>query len=460
MARKTSADIRAEIADFHASAQAIIEMAQEANDGEGRDLTPDENTSFNDFTAKMEAAQASLAEAEEFESRKRKIAETAVMLSQPLAPIGGTSVRGAADRLRVHNRLGQLRAFKGPDGPRDAYDCGHWLRCVVARANRQNDEEAEARVATRGWEVKAIATEGSPTGGGYLVPTPMSNAIIDVRALAGVSRQLARVMPMTSETLTVPRKTAGTTVYYPGEAGSTTASDQTWGQIQLTAKKRAILSKISQELRDDALIAIVDDLVSQMGLDFAIKEDSEFVNGDGTSTYGGERGLLNLLGAGGVYTPANSTGKSVWTGLTMAEFNLTQAKLPSRYQARGTAWLCSSEFYYGVMLPILAAGGGNTMAMLEAGGAMVPAFMGKRVYITDQMPRTTATSQVSALFGSFSDAAMIGDRGGVSIKQSEHLNFDQDVLAVLATTRYDINVHDSGDGSNAGAYVGLSTAAS
>jgi HK97 family phage major capsid protein len=76
------------------------------------------------------------------------------------------------------------------------------------------------------------------------------------------------------------------------------------------------------------------------------------------------------------------------------------------------------------------------------------------------MPQATATSTVSALYGSFNDAVMIGDRGGVSIKQSEHLNFDQDVLAVLATTRYDINVHDSGDASNAGAYVGLKTAAS
>lgn len=456
MARKTSADIRAEIADYTATAQALLDVAKEAE----RDLDADEETHFNEVHAKLAAAKAELEKAETFEAKRREVAEMQVLQSQPLAPIGGIGVKGAADRLKAQHRLGPIRSFKGPDAARDAYDVGMWLRCVVARAGRERDEEAESRIAARGWDVRAVATEASPSGGGYLVPTPMSNAIIDVRALAGVSRQLARVMPMTAETLTVPRKTAGTTVYYPGEAASTTASDQTWGQIQLTAKKRAILSKISQELRDDAIIAIVDDLVSQMGLDFAIKEDGEFVLGDATATYGGERGLLTMLGSAGLATPTNGTGKSVWSGLTMTEFTATMAKLPSRYQGRGTAWLCSSEFYYGVMLNVLAAAGGNTISMLEQGGSMVPAFMGKRVFLTDQMPRTTAVSQVSALYGSFNDAAMIGDRGGVTIKQSEHLNFDQDVLAVLATTRYDINVHDSGDSSNAGAYVGLKTAAS
>jgi HK97 family phage major capsid protein len=453
MARKTSADIRAEIADYTASAQALLDIAKEAD----RDLDEGEESHFNDIHAKLETAKAELEKAEAFEAKRRQIAEMQLQQREQVAPVGGIKSKGD---VRVHHRLGPVKAFKGPDATRDAYDCGMWLRAIVARGNRQVDEEAEARVATRGWSINATATEGSSTAGGYLVPAPMSNAIIDVRALAGVSRQLCRIMPMTSETLNVPRKTAGTTVYYPGEAAATTASDQTWGQIALSVKKRAILSKISQELRDDSIIAIVDDLVSQMGLDFAIKEDSELIDGDGTSTYGGEVGLLAAIGSAGLYTPANGAGLSVWSGFTLTEFANTMAKLPSRYQARGPVWVCSSEFYWGVMWRLLAAAGGNTVMHVEGGPSAAPAFMGKRVYLTDHMPQATATSTVSALYGSFSDAVMIGDRGGVSIKQSEHLNFDQDVLAVLATTRYDINVHDSGDASNAGAYVGLKTAAS
>ena len=41
---------------------------------------------------------------------------------------------------------------------------------------------------------------------------------------------------MTSDTLSIPKLTAGPTVYYPTQTGSVTASDQTWGQIALKAE--------------------------------------------------------------------------------------------------------------------------------------------------------------------------------------------------------------------------------
>lgn len=463
MAQKTSTDWLAEKSEWHSSATAILEIAQEANDGAGRDLTAEEKSAFDDYTAKMEAAEEGHKAALEFEARKRRVAEAAVELSQPRPMIPGTADRGAEGRTRACHRIGKLRAFtQHQDNERNAQnarDVGFWLRAIVARGNRQIDEEAEKVVAARQWDIRNVATEGSPTGGGFLVPTPLSEAIIDVRALAGVSRSLARVLPMTAETLDIPKKTAGTTVYYPGEAASTTASDQSWGSVKLTAKKRAILSKISQELRDDALIGVVDDLASQMGTDFAVKEDAEFFKGDGTSTYGGVTGLLAAQGSAGIYTPANGVGLSVWSGLTNTEITSTMAKLPDKYWQYGCSWACSSVFYFSVMLKLQAAAGGNDMVTL-ANGQKVHSYLGYPVFFTNQMPTATAVSTVSLLFGAFNQAAIIGDRGGVTIKQSEHLNFDQDVLAVLGTARYDINCHDVGDSSNAGAVVGLKTAAS
>lgn len=462
MARKTSADIRAEIADLTASAQAIIDLAKEADN---RELDAEEETHFNEIHAKLATAKAELDKVEAFEAKRREIAEMQMQQAQPLAPVGGVSVKSATQRLQAQHRLGPLRAFKGPDAARDAYDSGMWLRCLFARGQNMRDEEAEARIATRNWQigtVQNIATEGSPTGGGFLVPTPLSNAIIDVRALAGISRLLARVVPMTSETQKIAKKTAGTTVYYPGETGSITASDQSWAQVMLTAKDRAILSKISQQLRDDAIISVVDDLASQMGTDFAVKEDAEFIKGDGTSTYGGVTGMLAALGSAGTSTPANGAGLSVWSGQTITQMVNTMSLLPDKYWQYGPVWVCSSVFYFQVMLRVQAAAGGNTIASLEDGarGQARPMFLGYPVYFTNQMPTATAVSTVSALFGSFNQAALIGDRGGISIAQSEHLGFAENVLAVRAITRYDINCHDVGDASTAGAVVGFKTAAS
>lgn len=458
MALKTSADWRVEIDELSDTNQALIDVAEK----DERELRQEEKELFEANMKKLETAQAGLKDAEQFEAHKREIAAMRVAAqTAPQPQIGGLSPRGAADRLNVQHRLGPLQAFKGENAARDAYDSGMWLRAVIAKGNRKTDEEAEAQIAKRGWSINNIATEGSPAGGGYLVPTPLSNAIIDVRALAGVSRQLCRVVPMTSETQAIPKKTAGTTVYYPGETGTITASDQTWAQINLTAKKRAILSKISQELRDDAVIAIVDDLASQMGTDFAVKEDAELFKGDGTSTYGGVTGLLAALGAAGLTTPATSGGFSVWSGFTVTEYTAAMAKLADKYWQYSPAWACSSAFYFTSMLKVQAAAGGNTIMSLAEGAANGrPMFMGYPVYFTNQMPTATAVSTVSVLFGAFSQAAIVGDRMGISIAQSEHLGFAEDVLAVRATTRYDINCHDVGTASVAGAIVGLSTAAS
>jgi HK97 family phage major capsid protein len=135
------------------------------------------------------------------------------------------------------------------------------------------------------------------------------------------------------------------------------------------------------------------------------------------------------------------------------------AKLPDKYWQYQPSWICSSVFYFTVLARLQAAAGGNTPVTLEDGFPRMT-YLGYPVHFTNQMPTATAVSTVSLLFGAFNQASIIGDRGGIVIKQSEHLNFDQDVLAVLATTRYDINWHDVGDSSNAGAVVALKTAAS
>lgn len=458
--RPTPADWRSAIEENIAAAQAMITIA----DIEGRDeLTEGERERFDLLLEEVGTGKQRLQDAEN--AKEAKLAKAKMALAtghyktDPMN-LGYDQERPRQMSDQVHHRIGPLKCFKGGEAVRDAYSSGQWLKAVSAKSVGRHDANAESYLQSIGIDINLIATEGDPGAGGYLVPAPLSNAIVDVRALAGVSRQLARVMPMTSETLSVPKKLTGTTVYYPGETGTITPSDQSWGQLNLTAKKRAILSKMSNELKDDAIISLVDDWVSQVGTDFAVKEDAEFVRGDGTSTYGGEVGLLTALGSAGVFAPANGGGKSVWSGLKMADFNQTMAKLPSRFQARGTAWLCSTEFYFGVMLPVLAEAGGNTMATLEQGGAAVPAFMGRRVFLTDQMPRTTATSQVSALYGSFGDAAMIGSRKEITVALSEHLNFAEDMTAMRAVSRYDILVHESGDGAEAGAYVALATAAS
>jgi hypothetical protein len=67
---------------------------------------------------------------------------------------------------------------------------------------------------------------------------------------------------------------------------------------------------MSTELAEDAVISIADDLAQEMGYAFAVAEDAAGWTGDGTSTYGGIRGVKTKLG-GTSSVPASSPARSM-----------------------------------------------------------------------------------------------------------------------------------------------------
>ena len=447
---RPSSEIRAELAELVHEGEAINAIGEESETGldELQQARWDELMSDEGLVADK---QAELDSADRVEDKKKELA-LAKALSNPRDPFENDRHQNGQTQARVIPNHGSLKAFKDPQ---DAYDAGMWFRAMLTRAKGSTDPQAEAVIARRGWGFQA-ATEGTNTDGGFTVPDIVSSTFVEFRNAASVIRPLCTVMQMSSDTLNVPKMTSGPTVQYPGEATAATATDQVWAQIALVAVERAILTKVSNPLAADSLINFVDNVISRMGYQFAYQEDNEAINGDGSGTYGGETGLLSALGAAGKNTAA--TGTDTWPELDLQDFHDTMAILPSQHGSNPT-WVCSNAFYHTVILRLLAAGGGNTIAALEGGGSG-PSFMGYPVALTDHMPTATAVSTTSCLFGTFSDGVIIGDRESLSVMTSEHRYFEERNLGILGASRYDINVHAGGDGSDAGAYVGLVTAAS
>lgn len=353
---------------------------------------------------------------------------------------------------------GNLKAFKGPHAARNAHDAGMWIRAAWNRQLGVRDDQAEDYVASLGWSINATMTGNNGSDGGYTVPDPLSAAFIEYRKSIGVAWALSDVRSMTSDTLTVPKLLAGPTVTYPGEATEISESEQSWGQIALVAGKRAILEKVSNELRNDSLVNLGDQITSRMAYQFALQTDNEWINGDGTSTYGRSEGVLNSIGTAGINTAPS--GHDTWGELDMADFTKTMGLLPDEY-AMDPAWVCSRSFYYNTMLRVAASAGGNTINnIMDGSGVARPMFLGYPVYLTDKMPTATAVSTISALFGTFSQACIMGSRTPLEIAISADRYFEQDVTAFRGISRYDINWHNVGNSSNAGAVVALKTAAS
>lgn len=448
-------------------AKAMVEVAKR----ESRELNADESARFDEITetlvpeVKNKIATAvkreeAILELANQNRRNNKVEELSEILNRPggarpVLPVNGKEPAGddGAEQDRIYVRHSKLKVFSNN---RQAFDAGMWLRAVAAKERNREDVKALQHCRNRGLDISNTMTEGTGATGGYVVPAQIAADMIAFRENVGVARRVCRIMPMTADTLTIPKRAGGLTVYAPGEGNSITASDASLSQVELINKKRAVLAQLSQELSDDSLVSITDFLFEEMTYALALQEDKELINGTGAATtYFGVRGLLNKIGAGGVSTAA--TGHDTWPELDIADVTAAVGLLPERYD-RDLSWICSRNFYYTVFARLMVSAGGNAVSELSAGTGGVRQFLGYPVYITSQMPTSTAAATVCALFGSFSQAAVLGDRGGITVSRDDSLGFASDLITLKATSRYDFNVHEPGTASAAGAYVALKTA--
>lgn len=359
-------------------------------------------------------------------------------------------------------RYGSVRNFTSDDNgsaEAKAYRQGMWFIATAVGA-----EFATRYCEENGLPIRVHQEKKNETGG-YLVPEEFGNDYIDLRERYGVFRRNTRIVPMSSDRRTDPRRTGGLTAYWEGESDAGTDSTKGWDRVGLNAKKKMVLAKYSSELNEDAVISIGDDLSGEIAYAFELANDNAGFIGDGSSSYGGIVGVTTALY--NLYTSSGGVGLILGAGnaydeLTLANFNSVLAALPEFADARGNAkWYCSRSFYFNVMQKLALAAGGTTAAEI-IGGIKQKMFLGYPVETSQVLPKTTANSQVPVVFGDLWLASRMGDRRMMTIRYSEHaLNaFENDELVIRGTERNDINVHDIGDSTNAGPVVGLVMAAS
>lgn len=355
-----------------------------------------------------------------------------------------------------------LQNFTGEKAEERAYRFGNWILGGVF-----GNERAAKYCADNGLLLRA-QNETVNEKGGFLVPEEFGNDLIDLREQFGVFRRNCKIIPMTSDTRTDPKRTGGLTAFFKGESETLEESEKLWGQVSLTAKKLTVLARYSSEVSEDSVIGLADDLMGEIAYAFANKEDLCGFNGDGTSPYGGMVGVREKLkGLSG--TIANIAGLHVGSGnafseLTLGDFEAVVGLLPQYADTPMAKWFVHRSFYYNVMVKVMLASGGVTAAEIEA--SRTKQFLGYTVEFAQVLPKTEANSQVCAILGDLTKAARLGSRRDTTIALSEHSRFAEDEIELRGTERFDINVHDVGNASataadrEAGPVVGLITAAS
>ncbi len=373
---------------------------------------------------------------------RRKAASVAARMSAP-----------AILRPRVWGSLKNFKNDERGDAVDKAQRFGHWL--LASKGNRKS----LAFCDRNGIEVKAH-TEGVNSAGGFLVPDEFETELISLREEFGVFRREARVRPMSSDTLRVPRRSATLTAYPAGEATAITESTQTFESVLLVAKKWGVLTTISNELNEDAFVNLADDVAGEIAYAFAKAEDQAGFVGDGTSTYAGIEGVATKLLGQTENTNYVDHGGATISGVTEATVSAMMALLPQYADTPNCKfYMHKSTWHLGFENLLLDAGGTSGREIVD-GYRGQPSFLGYPVVFTQAMANcanTQTADVVGVVFGDLTQAASFGDRRTTTIQISDSaLNaFEQDELAIRGTERFDINVHDTGDSSNAGPVVGL-----
>lgn len=200
----------------------------------------------------------------------------------------GTATRSAGPDTRTRvlgpeQRVADWAQARSQHRPEhDSLSMGAMLRGWVT--GRWDDADREQRALL----------EGTQAGGGVLVPTPLSTELIDrARNVSRCFQAGARVVPMDTQTLKVPRIAGSPTPAWRAENAAVVEGDLTFDAITFTAKSLALMVKASRELIEDG--RDVDNIVmTDLAAQVATELDRVMLRGTGVTPE--PRGIRNTSG--------------------------------------------------------------------------------------------------------------------------------------------------------------------
>ncbi len=296
--------------------------------------------------------------------------------------------------------------------------------------------------------MKAL-NEGTGSAGGFQVPEEFAAEINRIAEDFGLVRRFARRIPMSTDTMNVPRLGSSVSVTFPGENVAGVESEPVWQNVQLLAKTAVGLTVTSNELLADANISIVDLLAELFAEALAGEEDKQGLAGTGSPFTG-------ILEDAGVGVIDMSSGNTAFTDVTLDDLRDMISKLKplalvgASFTMHRDSWgviqkLKDSDAAYHISAanPVLLPGATEG----RIGGVIVGAIWGYPVWLSEKMPNGGA-SAISTKFIAFGNYRHLwfGDRAAMTMSISDaatvgaNNTFEQNQSAVRVTQRYALAV--------------------
>lgn len=273
----------------------------------------------------------------------------------------------------------------------------------------EKEERAFVDFIVTGEEKRANSPGMSYGSNGAIVPTTIAKKIIEkVKELSPIYEKVEKFN--TKGTLEIPvydidsdatSPTGNVNVAYQGdEFTSLVAGQGKFKSVELKGYSHGALSVISRKLLNNTDIDITNFLTNKIAQAFAEFWEKELLVGTGSTNnhMTGAISTTNLVVTGNTtYTSANAAKIDKLIDLQLA--------VPQQYQ-KNAIWIMNKAVFTEIRK--LKDGNGNYYMAYGKGltGGFDWEFLGKPVYISENMPAATTANNIPVLYGDFSGMAM------------------------------------------------------
>lgn len=260
-----------------------------------------------------------------------------------------------------------------------------------------------------GEEKRANSPGMSYGSNGAIVPTTIAKKIIEkVKELSPIYEKVEKFhtkgtleIPVYNADSSVDSPTGDVNVAYQGDEFTALVAGQgKFTSVELKGYSHGALSVISRKLLNNTDINITSFLTNKIAQAFADFWEKELLVGTGASNnhMTGAISTTNLVATGNTtYTAANAAKIDNLISLQLA--------IPQQYQ-KNAMWIMNKAVF--TELRKLKDGNGNYYMAYGKGltGGFDWEFLGKPVYISENMPEATTANNIPVLYGDFSGMAM------------------------------------------------------
>ena len=265
---------------------------------------------------------------------------------------------------------------------------------------------------------------GTDSEGGYLVPDEYERTLIEALEEKNIFRRLAHVIHTSSGERKIPVSVSKGTAAWIDEEAAYPESDDSVGQVSISAYKLATMIKISEELLNDSVFNMPAYISKEFARRIGAAEEEAFFTGNGVG-----KPLGILAATGGAQTGVTAASQ---TAVTFDEVIDLYYSLRAPYRQDGVFIMNDATIK---ALRKLKNGSGDYIWQPSVTLGAPDRVLNRPVYTSQYMP-TLAAGAKTILFGDLS-YYWVADREGRQFKRLNELYAATGQVGFLASERVD-----------------------